>query len=127
MSIDLETLAAIGTQELTLPELTPQWSDGARALLGQTLPETFAAVRVGLAAPDRPPDGPPAALDDDALRGLVQQLEPAEADAVERYQQLKPGLAGRLGAARATTLTAAIERLHFDEASGLLRGLPRVS
>jgi hypothetical protein len=119
MSIDLETLAAIGTWELTLPELTPQWSDGARALLGQTLPETFAAVRVGLAAPDRAPDGP--------LRGLVQQLEPSEADAVERYQQLKPGLAGRLGAARATTLTAAIERLHFDEASGLLRGLPRVS
>jgi hypothetical protein len=53
MAIDLETLAAIGTWELTLPELTLQWSDGARALLGQTLPETFAALLRACPEPDR--------------------------------------------------------------------------
>jgi two-component system sensor histidine kinase/response regulator len=35
------------------------------------------AVRVGLADRDQEPDGPRAALDDDALRGLVEQLEGA--------------------------------------------------
>ena len=53
MTIKFETLAAIGTWELTLPELTLQWSDGARALLGQTLPETFAALLGACPEPDR--------------------------------------------------------------------------
>ena len=85
------------------------------------------AVRVGLADLDRAPDGPPAALDDGALRGLIEQLERCEADAVERYQQMRPALRDRLGASGAATLAEAIERLHFDEAAGLLRGLLRVS
>jgi hypothetical protein len=53
MAIDLETLGAIGTWELTLPELTLQWSDGARALLGQTLPEKLAALLRACPEPDR--------------------------------------------------------------------------
>ena len=85
------------------------------------------AVRVGLADLDRAPDGPPVALDDAALCGLIAQLERCEADAVERYQQMRPALRDRLGASGAATLAEAIERLHFDEAAGLLRGLLRVS
>jgi CheY-like chemotaxis protein len=84
------------------------------------------AVRDGLGDRDRTPDGPPSALDDDALRGLIEQLECYEADAVERYQQMRPALGERLGVARAATLAEAIERLRFDEAAGLLRGLLRV-
>jgi hypothetical protein len=86
-----------------------------------------AAVRVGLADRDRAPDGPRAALDDDALRGFIEQLERCEADALERYQQMRPALRDRLGAARAATLAAAIARLRFDEAAGMLRGLLGVS
>ena len=85
------------------------------------------AVRVGLADLDRAPDGPPSALDDDALRALVEQFERCEADAVERYQQVRPALRDRLGDARAAMLAEAIERLRFDEAAGLLRGLLSVS
>jgi two-component system sensor histidine kinase/response regulator len=84
------------------------------------------AVRDRLGDRDRTPDGPPSALDDDALRGLIEQLECYEADAVERYQQMRPALGERLGVARAATLAEAIERLRFDEAAGLLRGLLRV-
>jgi hypothetical protein len=85
------------------------------------------AVRDGLGDRDRDrtPDGPPSALDDDALRSLIEQLECYEADAVERYQQMKPALRDPLGDARAATLAEAIERLRFDEAAGLLRGLLR--
>jgi len=85
------------------------------------------AVRVGLADLDRAPDGPPSALEDDALRALVEQFERCEADAVERYQQVRPALRDRLGDAHAAMLAEAVERLRFDEAAGLLRGLLRVS
>jgi signal transduction histidine kinase/DNA-binding response OmpR family regulator/HPt (histidine-containing phosphotransfer) domain-containing protein len=81
------------------------------------------AVRVGLADFDRAPDGLPAVLDDGALRGLIEQFERCEAEAVDRYQQMRPALRDRLGAARSATLAEAIERLRFDEAAGLLRGL----
>jgi hypothetical protein len=84
-------------------------------------------VRVGLANLDRVPDGPQVALDDDALRGLVEQLERYEADALERYERMRPALRDRLGDARAATLGEAIERLRFDEAAELLRGLLRAS
>jgi hypothetical protein len=40
---------------------------------------------------------------------------------------MRPALGDRLGAARAATLAEAIERLHFDEAADLLRGLLRAS
>jgi len=46
---------------------------------------------------------------------------------VERYQQVRPALRDRLGDARAAMLAEAVERLRFDEAAGLLRGLLRVS
>jgi PAS domain S-box-containing protein len=102
----------------------------AQALFAQldaAVAALVAAVRVGLADLDPAPDGPRAALDDDALRGFIEQLERCEADALERYQQMRPALRDRLGAARAATLAAAIARLRFDEAAGLLRGLLRVS
>jgi hypothetical protein len=54
MSTDLERLAAIGTWELTLPERTLRWSEGARALLGPALPDTVAALLGSCPAPDRP-------------------------------------------------------------------------
>ena len=95
--------------------------------LDAALAALVVAVRVALANLDRVPDGPCAPVDDDALRDLVEQLERCEADAVERYQQMRPALRDRLGATRAATLTEAIERLHFDEAAGLLRGLLRAS
>jgi PAS domain S-box-containing protein len=53
MPSDLETLAAIGTWELTLPSRTLVWSDGARALLGPALPDTLAALLGACPAPDR--------------------------------------------------------------------------
>jgi two-component system sensor histidine kinase/response regulator len=81
------------------------------------------AVRVGLADLERATDGLPALLDAGALRGLIEQFERCEADAVESYQQMRPSLRDRLGVARAATLAEAIEWLRFDEAAGLLRGL----
>jgi two-component system sensor histidine kinase/response regulator len=81
------------------------------------------AVRAGLADLDRAPDGPQAALDDDDLRALVEQLERCDADALERYEQMRSALHHRLGDARAATFAEAIEQLRFDEAVGLLRGL----
>jgi signal transduction histidine kinase/DNA-binding response OmpR family regulator/HPt (histidine-containing phosphotransfer) domain-containing protein len=118
-------MAIGGEVEVALRSGAP--APGLFSPLDAAVAALVAAVRVGLATLERAPEGPRAALDDDALRGLVEQLEHSEADAVERYQQLKPALAERLGAARAATLTEAIERLHFDEAAGLLRGLLRVS
>jgi PAS domain S-box-containing protein len=118
-------MAIAGEVEAALRSGAP--APGLFSPLDAAVAALVAAVRVGLATLERAPEGPRAALDDDALRGLVEQLERSEADAVERYQQLKPALAERLGAARAATLTEAMERLHFDEAAGLLRGLLRVS
>jgi CheY-like chemotaxis protein len=118
-------MAIGGEVEVALRSGAP--APGLFSPLDAAVAALVAAVRVGLATLERAPEGPRAALDDDALRGLVEQLEHSEADAVERYQQLKPALAERLGAARAATLTEAMERLHFDEAAGLLRGLLRVS
>ena len=53
MPSDLETLAAIGSWELTLPAKTLLWSDGARALLGPALPDTLAALLGACPEPDR--------------------------------------------------------------------------
>ncbi|MEI6032536.1 MAG: ATP-binding protein [Synechococcaceae cyanobacterium ELA739] len=53
MPSDLETLAAIGSWELTLPARTLLWSDGARALLGPALPDTLSALIEACPAPDR--------------------------------------------------------------------------
>jgi PAS domain S-box-containing protein len=102
-------------------------AQGLFAQLDAALAALVVAVRVGLANLDRVPDGPQAALDDDALRGLVEQLERYEADALERYERMRPALRDRLGDARAATLGEAIERLRFDEAAELLRGLLRAS
>lgn len=79
MSTDLETLAAIGTWELTLPERTLRWSDGARALLGEALPDTVAALLGACPAPDR--------LD----VAVALALPPADAGVVEVEHRLVRG------------------------------------
>jgi hypothetical protein len=118
-------MAMAGQVETALRSGAP--APGLFSPLDAAVAALVVAVRVALADLDQAPDGPRAALDNDALRSLVEQLECCEADAVERYQQLRPALRDSLGAARAAMLTEAIERLHFDEAAGLLRGLLRVS
>lgn len=118
-------MAIAGEVEAALRSGAP--AQGLFSPLDAAVAALVVAVRVGLADHDRAPDGPRAALDDDALRGLVEQLERCEADAVERYQQIRPALRDLLGAARAASLAEAIEWLRFDEAAGLLRGLLRGS
>jgi len=118
-------MAIVGEVEAALRSGAP--AQGLFSPLDAAVAALVVAVRVGLADHDRAPDGPRAALDDDALRGLVEQLERCEADAVERYQQIRPALRDLLGAARAASLAEAIEWLRFDEAAGLLRGLLRGS
>ena len=118
-------MAMAGEVEAALRSGAP--AQGLFAQLDAAVATLVVEVRVGLANLDRAPDGPSAAVDDDALRGLVEQLERCEADALERYEQMRSALRDRLGDARAATLAEAIERLRFDEAAGLLRGLLRVS
>ena len=93
------------------------------APLDAALTALVVAMRDGLADLEQAANGARAALDDDALRGLIEQLERCEADAVEQYQQMRLALGDRLGTARAAMLAEAIERLHFDKAAGLLRNL----
>jgi len=118
-------MAIAGELEAALRSGAP--AQGLFAQLDAALAALVVAVRVGLADLDLAPDGLQAELDDGALRGLVEQLEGCEADALEQYERMRPALRDRLGDARAATLAEAIERLRFDEAAGLLRGLLRVS
>jgi len=118
-------MAIAGKVEATLRAGAP--AEGLFLPLDAALAALVVAVRVALAHLDRVPDGPCAPVDDDALRGLVEQLERCEADALERYERMRPALRDRLGDARAATLAGASARLRFDEAAGLLRGLLRVS
>jgi PAS domain S-box-containing protein len=114
-------MAIAGEVEVALRSGAP--APGLFSPLDAAVTALVMAVRVGLVDFDRAPDGLPAVLDDGALRGLIEQLERCEADAVDRYQQMRPALRDRLGAARSGTLAEAIERLRFDEAAGLLRDL----